>query len=517
MSRLKGGYRWLVYGLGIVAPLLFIGLAALMGKPGFPLDDAWIHQTYARNLASNGRLEYISGVVSAGSTSPLWTLLLTLGYLLHIPYLWWAYGLGIASLLLLLWAGMRLWRQLWPEYAKKDWLAGMILATCWPLLWAATSGMETLLFIALGLTLLALFNSQVSPFIIGFLSGLLILIRPDGLILLLLLLGGLFLQGRNWQGRVKATAVALLFALLPLIPYIVFNWTTSATIWPNTFYAKQTEYAMLLEQPIISRALQLLYFSLGGAPDGWRGLSAVHLLLFPGLIVAIGLGFKKIKGQRLKISAQSLIANLQSSIFYWLPLLWALGHVILYAWRLPVTYQHGRYLFVAMPIWILYGVAGWVWIYGRMGNGRYARLSKLATTLIFILLLLFFVVLGGQAYANDVAFIEGEMVAVAHWVADNTPPDTLIAAHDIGAIGYFAQRPLLDLAGLITPEIIPYLSDDQAMADYILQSNADYLVTAPGWPYTLVTNVSDVTLQYQTGYLWTQEQGLNNMAVYQLP
>ena len=76
---------------------------------------------------------------------------------------------------------------------------------------------------------------------------------------------------------------------------------------------------------------------------------------------------------------------------------------------------------------------------------------------------------------------------------------------------------MLDLAGLITPEIIPYLPNDQAMADYILQSNADYLVTAPGWPYTLVTNAPDVTHQYQTGYLWTQEQGLNNMAVYQLP
>jgi len=31
--------------------------------------------------------------------------------------------------------------------------------------------------------------------------------------------------------------------------------------------------------------------------------------------------------------------------------------------------------------------------------------------------------------------------------------DDLIAAHDIGAIGYFAPRPILDLAGLISPDV----------------------------------------------------------------
>src|SRR5690606_33949171 len=33
------------------------------------------------------------------------------------------------------------------------------------------------------------------------------------------------------------------------------------------------------------------------------------------------------------------------------------------------------------------------------------------------------------------------------------PPGELVACHDIGALGFFADRPLLDLAGLGTPEI----------------------------------------------------------------
>jgi hypothetical protein len=116
-----------------------------------------------------------------------------------------------------------------------------------------------------------------------------------------------------------------------------------------------------------------------------------------------------------------------------------------------------------------------------------------------------------------VAFIEGEMVNVAHWLAENTPPDALIAAHDIGAIGYFAERPLIDLAGLISPQVIPYLTDEFALSHYLTGTHAQYLVTAPGWPYADIIKTSRATLLYQTNYTWTTEQGLNNMAVYQLP
>jgi hypothetical protein len=207
----------------------------------------------------------------------------------------------------------------------------------------------------------------------------------------------------------------------------------------------------------------------------------------------------------------------QRRLWRFLPLLWAGGHVFLYAWRLPVTYQHGRYLMAAFPIWILYGLAGWWWIGSRLGNGRWPRIGRQVGILTLALLLIFFLVLGGDAYATDVAFIEGEMVTVAHWLAANTPPEALIAAHDIGAIGYFAERPILDLAGLITPEVIPLLDDPQALAGYVLRSPAAYLVTAPGWPYPAITTLPETELLFSTDYDWTQQQGWNNMAVYRLP
>jgi hypothetical protein len=556
----------LLIGACVVGMGLFLGVTAVAtGKLGFPLDDAWIHQTYARNLARDGRFEFVPGLPSAGSTSPLWTLLLTIGYLLNIPYLLWTYLLGGLSLLWLAWASMQAWRLLWPAFAQKDWLAGLFIVFTWPLLWAAVSGMETLLFAALGMQVVGLYLGQVAsgewqvasgqvgsgqvasgqvgkwasgqvaseespnlpisqspnlpisqspnllisqspnlPSLIslGFLSGLLILARPDGVVLLILVLVGLALAAGSWKERGKRVIVVVGTAVLPLLPYFLFNYRSNGSLWPNTMDAKQVEYAVLLARPIFQRLAQLLYLSLGGPASGWRGMSSPHLLLLPGIIVA---GWWALKTDW---ATRRLYATL--------PLLWAGGHVLLYAWKLPVTYQHGRYLIAIMPIWLLYGLAGWLMLLFAREGGRGLWLAQKVAQFAYAFVLLFFLLQGAVAYATDVAVIEGEMVAVAHWLAENTPEAGVIATHDIGAIGYFAERPLLDLAGLITPEIIPLLADETAVSEYVLASDADYLVTAPGWLYTAVTQSEAATLLYSTNFPLTQQQGLNNMAVYRL-
>lgn len=171
----------------------------------------------------------------------------------------------------------------------------------------------------------------------------------------------------------------------------------------------------------------------------------------------------------------------------------------------------------AIPVWVLYGLAGWMWLLARGGaNGRLTWVVQRVAMFTYVGLLLIFLGLGARAYATDVAFIENEMVDVAQWLAQNTPPDALIAAHDIGAIGYFAERPLLDLAGLISPEVIPLLADETALAQFVLSSKADYLVTAPGWPYEEIIALGNLQPIYSTNYAWTRENGLNNMTIFLL-
>ncbi len=101
------------------------------------------------------------------------------------------------------------------------------------------------------------------------------------------------------------------------------------------------------------------------------------------------------------------------------------------------------------------------------------------------------------------------MVTTARWLNTHTEPEALIAAHDIGAIGYFTRRPLIDLAGLITPEVIPFIRDEAALGAFISAQQADYLVTFPGWYPDLVQQPA-LSLIYATG------PGQDSMAVYRL-
>ncbi len=77
--------------------------------------------------------------------------------------------------------------------------------------------------------------------------------------------------------------------------------------------------------------------------------------------------------------------------------------------------------------------------------------------------------------------IQSEMVDTAIWLSNNTSPDSIIAAHDIGALGFFSERRILDLAGLVSPEVIPFIRDETSLTIYLDEQGADYLVTFPGW------------------------------------
>jgi hypothetical protein len=59
-------------------------------------------------------------------------------------------------------------------------------------------------------------------------------------------------------------------------------------------------------------------------------------------------------------------------------------------------------------------------------------------------------------------------------------PDETLAAHDIGALGYFADFRVLDMVGLVNDDVIPY-HEDRDFATYFNQVEPDYLLTFPDW------------------------------------
>src|SRR5512138_908858 len=100
-SNWRADPRPIIAVAALLAVLFYLLVSAWFFRIGFPLDDTWIHLTYARNLAEHGQWAFRLGERSAGSTAPLWTFLLGIGYLLKLaPYIW-TYFLGWVLLTLI--------------------------------------------------------------------------------------------------------------------------------------------------------------------------------------------------------------------------------------------------------------------------------------------------------------------------------------------------------------------------------------------------------------------------------
>ena len=69
----------------------------------------------------------------------------------------------------------------------------------------------------------------------------------------------------------------------------------------------------------------------------------------------------------------------------------------------------------------------------------------------------------------------------------------------------------LDLAGLISPEVIPFIRDEEKLASYLDQRQADYLMTFPG---VYPSIVAQAELVFQTNGRFSPELGGENMAVF---
>jgi hypothetical protein len=265
---------------------------------------------------------------------------------------------------------------------------------------------------------------------------------------------------------------------------------TSGLPFPNTFYAKQAEYQA-----------EIVHFSF--AARLWRvtrpTIVGAQVLLLPGFVFAI---YRTIREKRVEAA---------------LPLVWWATTLALYAWRLPKDYQHGRYLIPTIPILVIFGSWGTLSLLRPDSRQTIVRALSRAMFMAVLVLLLSFWIIGARAYAADVGFIEGEMVAVARWLEDNIPSDALIAVHDIGAVGYLVDRPLLDLAGLITPEVVPFIADEARLLAFMQEKGADYVVFFPDWspPYARMSQDPRLHPVYRTGYAWTLRQGHANMVVYE--
>jgi hypothetical protein len=446
----------LVAGLVVLAaaavPLaLFLGTERrIAGAPGFPLDDSWIHLHFARNIAEGAGFSYNPGVPVAGSTAPLWTLLLGAAFAIAGPSVAVVKALGVIATLAaaLVTAGAA---AAWGASPVAALASAVALLWTGAMGWGALSGMEvSLAALLVAGALWAHARDRVVA--TALLVALAALARPEAVILIPLLA-----LARPPLARRLVVFAAV--AGLVLAPAVAFSLATVGAPLPATAAAKVegglvgwlTGVREPLGRLLVARPLQFLV-------EWVRWLAATHALLPALLVVALPIAWRR-HGRALGLPALALLAH-------------PLAMALLAPYRGP-GFQEGRYSMHLLPLAVVALAAA------LPGPARWwPRLAVAAWLVIAVVQL----PAAATRYAWAVQNINAMQVSLGRWVEANVPRGARLALNDIGAIAWFSRRPVIDLMGLVTPAIIPYRRQGEAgVIRYVTETCPDYVIVFPAW------------------------------------
>src|SRR6266853_3187672 len=120
-------------------------------------------------------------------------------------------------------------------------------------------------------------------------------------------------------------------------------------------------------------------------------------------------------------------------------------------------------------------------------------------------------------YAWAVQNINAMQVHLGRWVDAQLPKTARIALNDIGAIAFFSRREIVDLMGLVTPEIIPYRRrGETGVMEYVSETCPEYLIIFPAWFPRLAASRETLQPIYRLRLERNEVAGAEEMVVYRL-
>jgi arabinofuranosyltransferase len=462
----------------------------IAGAVGFPLDDSWIHLHFARNLAEGAGFAYNPGAPVAGSTAPLWTLLLAAGARVAGASLIMAKTLGIAAAVA---AALLLRRAALAWGASRPTALVAAIALCWsgPFVWGALSGMEvTLAAMLVTVAMLALARDRVVLTAVA--GALATLARPEAIVLLPLL-------ALARQPTAKRLAVFAAIVIVVLVPFMAFCWATTGTPIPATASAK-VEGGLLGRLIGIREAARLTWIDrpLAFASEWIVWLARTHPLL-PLALPLIALAWRR--SRALGLVGLVLLVH-------------PLAMAILAPYRGP-GFQEGRYSIHLLPVALLVLAAAWTTVADRFEPRRVALASALRV--LYLAVALVTLVPAANRYAWGVQNINAMQVHLGHWVDEHLPRTATLAVNDIGAIAYVSRRPVIDLMGLVTPEIRPYRREgEMGVLRFIAERCPDAVIIFPTWFPEIAARRDLLVPIYSVRLERNEVSGGTEMVVYRL-
>lgn len=433
------------------------GILERVGHPAVPLDDAFIHFQYARNLAHGHFFDYAPGQgYVAGFTSLLWPLAFVPFYWLGLDGLsivWVAWVYGFASFAALQVETYRLAEKLTGRSVAIS--AAAMCALFGAFIWFAGSGMETMTLSWILLRTARLATEWCEAPAVGrtrrlrnelLVFGVLApLVRPEGAIASAFAAAALIgfpdpAMTRRWRARTIGAAPLLGNLVLPLMHLVMTgsassNTTTVKWLPVNPYYST----GPLLDQlgtnlkVFFSTLLNGEQWSAVYLPEGSQPFALMALFAIP---IAGWRAGKPWRALYVLAVALCILVPCTYHTFLWnrLRYLWPFAP----AWFIGAACLArlvGEALGLLRPRWsVVSPVIGGVIAGSLLGNFKWTS----------------------SDLAKSAAAIDGQQVALGLWARDNLPEDAVIGVSDTGAIAYFSERTTFDVIGLTTQGEAPH-------------------------------------------------------------
>jgi len=409
---------------------------------GYQLDDALIYLRYIKNVHEGYGLVYNPGERFNGLTSPFFTFVILLSSFFYSNL----QILTVAISLLFLFATAYVSSKLFAQ-SRYGQLLTIILIVGFKYFYT-TIGMETTLFLFLIVFSLYLYKINSDFFVIAL--ALLVITRMEGIFLALPLSVDYLIRYK----KIPKPAFILIAILLVALPFIFNKW------YYGDFLA-------------VTGSAKVGQGKSGFWGYGWIFLQVDSLFVFfSGLrwvayaqLTLAGLGIILLRNNRLAIL---------SLIFVFLLLgFYGLLNIPNYHW-----YYAPFFLFTL--IFSSYAVE---WLVNRC-----QIIPSVAVKRLFVLI---FILLMGFYFNNTMPWTSNgrheSYAKIGLWLKTQTPPDSSIAMVEVGTVGWYADRHIIDILGLTNPYNAGYIAKGDADS-WPMHYQPNYILTHnPIWIHETIT------------------------------
>lgn len=423
---------------------------------GFTADDAFITFRYADNIARGLGFVYNDAQRVLGTTTPLFTLILALASFLKFPLVGASLVVSIAASAA---TAVVIYRFAVALRFRLLSFVPVIVYILWPRsLPGETCGMETALFTLLVTSALYFRFRGFDYYAVG-MATLATVTRPEGAFVLALVgIAVIAHHPHRWWHYA-------LVSLSLIGPWVVFGTIYFGSFIPNTIAAKTALYSQFGQQSLWETLRYLLALH---TPFGWVVLAAV---------------------------TAGAIWFWRSQRFGRLELLWLVGMYAFYLFS--GAHIFFWYVVPAYPVHLLFASAALVPLWDRLPlTLQHAPAARIGLGAVLCAALLYGAYGPATFYKTYQESLEAMHQQVGLYLFAESNPKDLVAAEDIGYIGYYSQRTILDRDGLVSPEAIPY-NRAGSYLPLILDYRPDWVVVCDPSPISPFINDDSFLNRYE--------------------